>query len=119
MMDNSINEIEDELENWHPRELLSRTSWLYRVDALWPHDRREMSVLWDLAELFRGYATQFITWAYTIRSVIGRTTDTHYIQRMEFIIKVITNMVELFWSEDYYYFFFTSDVLPRSKQNNF
>ena len=79
-----------------------------------------MSVLWEFAELFQGYATQYITGVYTIRSVISRTSDTHYIQRTESIIKVITKTVELFWSEGYYYFWiFTSGVLPHIKQNNF
>ena len=46
--------------DWYPRDILRRTNWLYRIDALRPHDRREMQVLWDLTWLFQEYATQFL-----------------------------------------------------------
>ena len=56
----SVNDIESELETRRPRDVSRRTNWLYRVDALRNYDRREMSVIWELTELCRGYNTQFI-----------------------------------------------------------
>ena len=53
LSDSSIDNVEQGLHSWYPRDILRRTNWLYRVDALRPHDMREMSVLWELTELFR------------------------------------------------------------------
>ena len=58
--DSSIDDVDQGFQSWYPRDILRRTNWLYRVDALCPHDIREMSVLWELTELFWYYATQFI-----------------------------------------------------------
>lgn len=49
---------EDTLERareWFSHNIIRRTNWLYRVDALRPHDIREMDVLSKLVYLFRGY----------------------------------------------------------------
>ena len=32
--DSSVNDIEHHLNNWYPQEVLRRTNWLCRVDAL-------------------------------------------------------------------------------------
>ena len=53
----SLVDIESELETWRPRDVLRRTNWLYRVDALRNYDRREMSIIWKITELYKGYAT--------------------------------------------------------------
>ena len=49
------HDIDDEdhpFQRWYPRDILARTNWLYRVDALRPHDRREMTVIAELTILF-------------------------------------------------------------------
>ena len=58
--DTSIENIEENLASWYPRDILCRTNWLYRVDDIRPHDIREMCIMWELAELFQGYAYPYI-----------------------------------------------------------
>ena len=52
--DNQQNALEgeDSLRNWSPRNIISRTNWLYRVYALCNHDIREMNLLWEISSLF-------------------------------------------------------------------
>ena len=76
--DSSIVDIDNHLSEWYPRDVLRRTNWLYRVDALRPHDIREMAILNELCELLECYATQFIIWAYSLRAIIHNTTDNVY-----------------------------------------
>ena len=95
--------IESELESWRPRDILRRTNWLYRVDALRNYDIREMSVLWKLTELYRDYATQFLIWAYAIRLILLSTVDESTKERLEKTFKMIIQMTEIFWSEGYCY----------------
>ena len=45
------------LRHWFPRDILSLTNWLYRVDTLRPHDIRELSILGELdmlSDIFDG-----------------------------------------------------------------
>ena len=46
--DNQQNalDVEDNLRNWFPRNIVRRTNWLYHIDALHNHDLREMNLLW-------------------------------------------------------------------------
>ena len=105
--DSSIDDVDQAIHSWYPRDILRRTNWLYRVDALRPHDIREMLVLWELTQTFRYYATLFIAWAYSIRSVISHTSDHIYAERLESVVKLIIKIIELFWSEGYCYFWIT------------
>ena len=63
------------LRNWYPRDIASRTNWLYRIDALRMHDIREMHIIWDLMNLYKHYATQFLIWATVVSSVLHSTTN--------------------------------------------
>lgn len=36
---------EGQSRDWVPRNILRRTNWLYHVDVLRPHDRREIDIL--------------------------------------------------------------------------
>ena len=58
----SIESITDNLIQWYPHDILRRTNWLYRMDSLRNHDVREMSLLWEITELFQDYATSFLVW---------------------------------------------------------
>ena len=94
--DTSIENIEENIASWYPRDILRRTNWLYRVDALRPHDIREMCIMWELAELFQGYAYQYIIWAYSIRVIMSSSTDNQYVKRLEEVVKLIVKMIEMF-----------------------
>ena len=76
--DSSISDVENQIDRWYLRNILSRTNWLYRVDALRSHDVHEINILRELCQLFQGYAMQLIIWAYSIRAVISGTTDNFY-----------------------------------------
>ena len=54
-----VDEIEETVQTWHPRSVLRRTNWLYRVDVLRPNDILYLNVLWETIELLRDYATHF------------------------------------------------------------
>ena len=90
--------------SWLPRDLLRRTNWLYRVDALRIHDMREMYQLWDICNLFERYATMFIAWAYSIKAIMSTSTDNIVISKLNNVFIIITKLIEMFWSEGYCYF---------------
>ena len=56
----NIDNIENGLNNWYPRNILRHTNWLYHVDALYNHNMRKMQIIWEVTELFESHATQFI-----------------------------------------------------------
>ena len=74
-LQSNIDNIESGLDSWHPRDIIRHTNWLYCVDALYNHDMHEMHIIWKVASLFEGYATQIIVWAYAIRLVISNNQD--------------------------------------------
>ena len=49
----NIDTIENELNSWYPCNMLRRTKWIYRVDALRNHDMRGMHILWEVVELLK------------------------------------------------------------------
>ena len=59
-VNNLIDNVEESVREWRPRDVLRRTNWLYRVDALRPRDIREMKTLKELVELYQTYAEQFV-----------------------------------------------------------
>ena len=73
-----LNELDGYVRNWLPRNMMNRTNWLHRVDALRVHDIREMNVIWEVAEMCLEHCNQFVLWAYVIQNVILDATDTIY-----------------------------------------
>ena len=90
--------------SWVPRDVLRRTNWLYRVDALRIHDLREMHNLWEMCNLFEKYASMFVAWAYSIKAIMFTSTDNILISKLNNIFTILTKIIELFWSEGYCYF---------------
>ena len=90
--------------SWVPRDILRRTNWLYRVDALRIHDLREMHNLWEICNLFEKYASMFVAWAYSIKAIMFTSTDNILISKLNNIFTILTKIIELFWSEGYCYF---------------
>ena len=85
--DSSVDDIERHVNTWYPRNILRRTNWLYRVDALRPHDIQEMDNLWELCELLKDDATQFIIKAYSLHAIINTPTDHVFAGKLEVIVK--------------------------------
>ena len=56
---NSLARIESYFSRWHPRAVLRRTNWLYRVDALYLNDVTYLDTLQDNIVLLRDYPSQF------------------------------------------------------------
>ena len=77
--------------SWLPRDLLRRTNWLYRVDALRIHDMREMYQLWDICNLFERYATMFIAWAYSIKAIMSTSTDNIVTSKLKVVQTIEVN----------------------------
>jgi hypothetical protein len=47
-----MNEAEEEIRWWYPRQALRNTNWLHRTDALRVRDLRTLRYLWFLAQEF-------------------------------------------------------------------
>ena len=103
IMDND-NSIQSPFRNWFPRAILRRTNWLYRVDGLRIHDIREMNTLWELTYLFRGYALQFLSWGWTLMTVVNSDSCEKSVVFLRKLIDYVVKMVELLWCEGYCYF---------------
>ena len=89
---------------WYPRQLLRRTNWLYRVDALRGFDRREMQRLWDLAEQMLHLTTQSMAWVITLQSFLHTATNSSFITHIHEMTELLTDLSLLLWSEGYCYY---------------
>ena len=96
--------VESYIQNWYPREILRRTNWLYRVDSLRMHDVREMNIMWELACLFKYYATQFLLWSFLLAKKMRQTINDSIKQTVKKAWKITTSMVMFLLSEAYCYF---------------
>ena len=56
----SIDDFTNGLSEWYSRNILRRTNWLHRIDALHNHDICEMSLIWEVAELCQFYPLTFL-----------------------------------------------------------
>ena len=101
-MEDGETEPENVFRRWYPRDILSRTNWLYRVDALRNRDIRDMRVLSDLFLLFRRYAMGFLLWASTLASQVHLGIQPQ--EKLKKVINVILQMCQLLLSEGYCYF---------------
>ena len=98
---------------WLPRDILRRTNWLYRVDALRGYDVREMNVLWELSELCQNYATQLLVLMQVMKHCLvwkAQHFKIRHQEHIELMLLPITKMVELFWCEGYCYFLDYLDI---------
>ena len=99
-----IDGVERAVSEWHPMQLQRRTNWLYRVDALRPRDVREMDVLWELVVFCRFYATQFLVWGSSLRSLLSNLPEGSRRNNTKRLLDYIIHMSNLFLSEGYSYF---------------
>ena len=104
-LDDVVSNIENVVSQWHPRDVLRRTNWLYRVDALRPRDVRDMSVLMDLVILCQTHAQQFVIWGYSLRFASRRHNSDIRSSRYKKISLLVLQMAQLFLSEGYCFFF--------------
>ena len=100
-MDNDNDNDDRPLRHWFPRDILRRTNWLYRVDALRPHDIRELSIIGELVFLYRDYAMKFLIWAHSLTAIARNSLNSNFSNRLQNIIDIILSMTELLWSEGY------------------
>ena len=54
-----VNDLDGFVQWWLPRNMMNRTSWLHRVDALCAHDIREINILWEVTEMCLEHCNQF------------------------------------------------------------
>ena len=99
------NNDESNLGNqWIPRDILRRTNWLYRIDALRNHNMRGMQVIWELTEIRERYTTQFIIWAYAIKVFLQNAINVVIINKLESLLTLMIKLINILWSEGYCYF---------------
>ena len=118
-MDNELQPDDRPLRHWFPRAILSRTNWLYRVDALRPHDIRELSILGELVILYRDYAMQFLIWAHSLTVIARNSINSHFSNRLQNIIDIVLSMTELLWSEGYCYLLDYTAIAFHPSSNRF
>ena len=118
-MDNSDDEEETTLQNWYPRDVLNRTNWLHRLDALRVHDRRELEILWELVELLHHYSTQFVLWAYSLLTILRNPSENLDAPKIRRILDMIVNITNLLWSEGYCYFLDFMEIAYYPLTNRF
>lgn len=99
-----LNELDGYVRNWLPHNMMNRTNWLHRVDALRVHDIREMNVIWEVAEMCLEHCNQFVLWAYVIQNVILDATDIIYQTHLKTVLDLIIGVLQMLCSEGYCYF---------------
>ena len=55
----SIDDFTNGLSEGYPRNIVCRTNWLYRIDALCNHGICEMNLIWQVANLCQFYPLAF------------------------------------------------------------
>ena len=99
------NRDEDDMSSiWLPRQVQNRTNWLYRMDALRPHDINEMNILWELVCVFKDYAIQYLIWAHILVRKIKESRSGSIRIKTRKVLKLVRSMVQLLWAESYCYF---------------
>ena len=99
-----IENVKRDIRLWFPRNILRRTNWLYRVDALRNHDIREMNILWEVASLFLQYSNLFLSWAVSIKVIIDSSADMVFVRNMRTMYDLIMQILQILDSEGYCYF---------------
>ena len=103
-VNNLIDNVEQSVREWRPRDVLRRTNWLYRVDALRPRDIREMNTLKELVELYQTYAEQFVLWAQTLTIFASRTCNSTDSTRLQKTIETIVQFSRYLLCEGYCFY---------------
>ena len=103
MMESDQNNNDDEEMNtiWLPRQVQNRTNWLYRIDALRPHDIREMNIIWELVCILKDYAIEYHIWAHILVRKIKQTRSGSIRIKTRKVLKVAISMMQLLWVESY------------------
>ena len=102
--DNLIDDIETAISRWRPRDVLRRTNWLYRIDALRPRDVREMQLLLDLVNLYQDYAEMFMAWGHALKFISERSSHIQSHARIREIISTIVEISKYLLSEVYCFY---------------
>ena len=92
-------------DQWFPRDILRRTNWQYRADALRVSDIRDINVILEVVEAFKEYAFHFLVWAHVVvfklRRAVSASSQKHYRKMFNFL-KI---MIQYFISEGYYCYY--------------
>ena len=92
------------MRQWYPRNILRRTNWLHRIDALRVHDIREMNILLELADIILEHCNQFVLWAHLIQHFIKNATNDLLIEHLKGVFDIIIDILQLLCSEGYCYY---------------
>ena len=82
-----------------PRDVLSRTNWLYRVDALRVHDLREMEISYYLANFYLGYISRLLVMSTSILTYIRNPFMVSIRSQLYQVYDNVSAMLHLAYSE--------------------
>ena len=82
-----------------PRDVLSRTNWLYRVDALRVHDLREMEISYYLANFYLGYISRLLVMSTSILTYIRNPFMVSIRSQLHQVYDNVSAMLHLAYSE--------------------
>ena len=91
-------------EEWYPRHILSRTNWLYRVDALRNHDLREMTDLWVVSEFCLKYLHQLVLWGHVVNQMLITSINETSKGLLHSTFNFIIELIQLVHSEGYCFY---------------
>ena len=99
-----IDNLERSIIQWCPRDMLRRTNWLYRIDALRPRDVREMDTLKELVDLYQTYAEEFIVWDCALKTICVLRPNLAVSIRLKRVIETIAQFHKYLLCEGYCFY---------------
>ena len=102
-----------------PRDILSRTNWLCRVDVLRVHDRREMAVVWDLSVMLLDYVSALVSQCAVLLTSIRRCSAGQFQDYLKKSYDLFLVLIEWAYSEGYCYFLEYMTIAYYPSSNNY
>ena len=93
-----MDELESNVRNWYPRNILRHTKWLHRVDALRNYDIRESGLLWEVASLCLEQCNQFLVWDHVVKHFTNVVPDVSFQLHLKSVFDVIIEILQLLYS---------------------
>ena len=103
-VNNLIDDVEQSISQWRPRDVLRRTNWLYRVDALRPRDVREMDTLIQLVDLYQTHAEEFVIWGHALQIIRDRRPDIAVSRQLNRVIETVIEFSKYLYCEGYCFY---------------
>ena len=90
---NSSSSVSDDWNRWLPRRNLRETNWIYRVDALRPHDNREMDLHLRLSQGLLCCTMKFIVYAFSLKKLISSEANANIKAALRQVLDKVMGLV--------------------------